>query len=203
MFAWARQKMPSNETKAFFTDLADHDSNRSGVLSMVTEKTTVINRMQARFLEKDPVYWEILLLINTHFGHISFSPEKLAKYFGYDVSVMKMYLRELFDFGLVDKNKKGEFLTKEWVYVPYDKEFQSLREKNFKRAYRQFNKLHTEDKFRTTTTRLLTPSQKKDVEIAITSLRNKIIDLPESVAPPKSKPYTLGMFFSPRQVGHD
>jgi len=154
-----------------------------------------INRMQAKLLKKSPLYWEILTFINAY-SH-AFSPDlkRITEELKVTHEEANQLLSDLFEHGLVDKNDKGEYITKEWVFIPYEEEYAHLRDDNFKRAYERFWKQPSPNRFRTTHTRTVTPVQKEQIQQNIMSLLDEVTDMPDD---PNAKAFTLGIFSSDR-----
>ncbi len=201
LFAWARDKMPTSELKSYFTEIGDEPSLSSE--QNTAGRSLVINRMQAAFLSEHPVYWEILVYFSCNFGKKIPTMKELAKIFSMHVPKMEKICRQLFDYCLLDKNNDGLYLSKEWMFIPYEEEFKSLRDKNFIRATEQFKKAATDTQFRTTVTTLLTPEKQKTLESKVLALTNDIIDLSEKEKSKDAIPYTIGVFSSPRIFGND
>lgn len=58
--------MPSNEAKAYFTEIDDAPKPSAEQTSI--ERSVVVNRMQAKLLESNPIFWEVMLYISTLHG---------------------------------------------------------------------------------------------------------------------------------------
>lgn len=198
LYAWVRSQMPDKETKAYFTELDDQPPMSSEQMSQ--SRALIVNRMQSKLLQSNPVYWELLLHFSVHYGHISPLPKDLSKSFKMTETKILPLLNELYDYGLLDKDKKGTLKSKEWVYIPYEKDYEGLRDVNFRRALDQFMKQPVSARFRTTITRLLTKEQQMDVETKVVALTNAVVDMKDE-APPEAEPYTIGVFASTRRFG--
>ncbi len=198
LYAWVRSQMPDKETKAFFAELDDETPLSAEQHS--TSRAIVVNRMQAKLLESDPIYWEILVFFSTY--HTFGIPEDkaIAKCFGVAPTKFRKHLETLYDHGLLDK-QNGKYISKEWFFIPYEQEFNSLRDVNFRRALDQFWHQSEDERFRTTITKPLTPAQWKEVEAKVVALTHSVVDMKE-VTPPESAPYTIGVFASRRRFGN-
>ncbi len=201
LYAWTRDQMPSTELKAHFAELDDGPSLSTEQQSL--DRSLVINRMQAGMLLKNGVYWELMMYFSSHFGKKIPHIKEISKLFCMSAEKMQKMCEELYTFGLLDKNTHGNFVSKEWIFVPYDEEFKPLRDLNFKRAFEQFRKSEENNQFRTTVTTLLTPRHQAVIESKVYALTNYIIDLSEKEQSQDSIPYTVGVFSSPRVFGND
>jgi|GEM_PF-2679942 len=201
--AWARDQMPDAATKAFFAD-HDEEAAYTGEAPSV-HRAVHINRAQAKFMIANPVYWEVVLFIVSYWNRRKISAADVAKEFAMPLGKAKAILAELFEQGLVDSDDAKVFSTKEWVVIPYDKEFEALRDVNFGRAFDQFVKVKKTDAqtFRTTITRLLSPAEHKIIESKVVALTNAILALPDPEDIKSAVPTTVGVFASKRRFGHD
>jgi hypothetical protein len=199
LYAWVRAQMPDNETKALFAELDDVPTRSAEQMSI--DRSLVINRMQAKLIASNPVYWEVLLFISCHYGETAFSTNQLAKHFKMTQTEMRPLVTDLFEFGLLNRDENGRFYSMEWIFIPYEEEFVSIRDSNFFRALEKFRGATDPDKFRTTITRMITDQQKREVQAFVSALQNWIIDLPDE-SPPHAKPYTVGIFASERTFGN-
>jgi len=199
LYAWVRSQMPDGETKALFADLGDAPARSTEQTSV--NRSMVVNRMQAKLIATDPVYWEILLFISCHHDIEIFTPEQIAKNFKMPPSDVRKMLHDLYEYGLLEKDENGQYVSREWIYIPYDPEFFPLREQNFKRGLEKFLELDPSQKYRTTITRLVTPEQDRQIQSYIDALTSWIIDLPDE-RPPTAMPYTIGVFASKRGFGN-
>jgi hypothetical protein len=190
LYAWVRDQFQSEEHKAMF---------RTNLHQLKTTKpqpsSLAINRMQAKLLKKSPLYWEVLTFINAY-SH-AFKPDlkTIAENFKITEEVAGQFVTELFEHGLSDRNADGSYVTKEWVFIPYEEEYAHLRDENFKRAYERFWKQPSPNRFRTTHTRTVTPAQKEQIQQNIMSLLDEVTDMPDD---PSAKAFTLGIFSSDR-----
>lgn len=198
LYAWVRGQMPDKETKSYFTELGDQNLRSTEQMSI--DRSFVVNRMQASFLETNPILWEILLIISNHYQEKNLSEKEISKILNLSLSKCSHFLNELYEFGLINKDKMGCYFSKEWIFIPYETEFDKLRDQNFKRAVDQFYKQKRDNRFRTTITRPITNKQKKEIEAMVLAFANAIVDLPEEK---DGEPYTVGVFSSPRIFGHD
>jgi len=201
LYAWARGQMPDQETRAFFTEL--DDKPRLSTEQRSVDRSLVINRMQAQLMEANPIYWEILVFFSSHFAHSQIKEKDISSKFHMPLSKLRQVMKELYDYGLLDRDNDGNYRSKEWVYIPYEKDFDRLRDVNFKRALEQFQKQDPKKRFRTTITRLLTKAQQKEVEAKVAALTHAIVDMPDETPPPEAEPYTVGLFAAPRIFGSD
>jgi len=201
LYAWTRDLMPSSETKSFFSEIDDQPSLSSEQKSM--DRSVVVNRMQARLLLKNPLYWELVIYISTYNGKKEFTAKDIAKEFGMKASEVEKHLAVLYDNGLLDKSNQGNYISKEWTFIPYDDEFKPLRNLNFKRAFEQFMKSEPTSQFRTTITCPLLPRHQKVIESKILALTNFIIDLSERESTADSEAYSIGIFTSPGRFGDE
>lgn len=199
LYAWARGQMPDKETKGFFSLI--EDEALSGEQDSM-ERALVVNRRQAKLLESDPIYWELLLFISSRFRSSQLPENEIAKCFNLSTQKITQLMKDLYDEGLLDKKDSKFCLSKEWAFIPYEEEFNHLRDLNFKRAVSQFWKQPPQERFRTTITKPLTPAQRREVEAMVMSFINAIVDI-EEVPQPKSTPITVGVFSSIRKFGND
>jgi hypothetical protein len=200
LFAWTRDHMPSRELKALFSELGD--ATPLSAEQTDSSRSITVNRMQAKLLLEKPVYWEILVYYGTYFGKHIPTIRELSKVFSLSEKELTSALTEMYNFGLLDVNGQGGYVSKEWIYIPYSLEYRELRDSNFKRAFDQFLRSKFEDRFRTTVTCPLLPKHQKIIESKVLALSNEIIDLSEKEKSEGSIPYTIGIFSSPRQFGH-
>lgn len=201
LYAWVRSQMPDSETKSMFTELGDESPLSADQMSI--NRSMIVNRMQARLLESDPIYWEIIVLMSSHSNFKTLPLSDLAKLFHLKVSKISEYLSNLYEHGLLDKDSSGSFRTKEWVYIPYQNDFEKLRDLNFFRAIDQFKRVPADLRFRTTITRLLTKEQQREIESKVVALSNAIIDMKEYPPSKGSECCTVGVFSSPRLFGEE
>lgn len=199
--AWVRDQMPNSATKALFTDPSDEVAYTGKTPTV--NRALLINRMQAKLLKENPVFWEILLYVVAYFGRKDITVADIAKTFDMKVLDAKRLVDELFEYGLLDSGDNKVFRTKEWLVIPYEEEFQALRDVNFKRAFEKFVQSSTKIKFRTTITKLMNPSDLEIIEAKVVALTNSLIALPEPGDLKEAVPYTVGVFASPRTFGHD
>lgn len=197
LYTWVRDQMPDKETRAFFTELGDETPRSSEQMSM--GRSLVVNRMQAKFLKSDPIYWELVVFISAHHGIHNPNEKEIAARFGVTIPRATSLLEGLYEYGLIEKTNDGRYSSKEWVFIPYDAEYEDLRDTNFNRALDQFKKQQGK-KFRTTITRFLTPAQQKEVEAKVLALTNSIVDM-EDKNPSDNELVTIGVFASPRRMG--
>lgn len=201
MYAWARSQMPDSETKAMFTEL--DDAAPLSAEQMSVGRSLIVNRMQAKLLESDPTYWELIVLLSSYSNFKSIPEKEMAKLFNLPIGKIHEYLSELYSHGLLDKDKNGRYLTKEWVFIPYETDFEKLRDLNFSRALQQFKRIPSNKRFRTTITRLLTKEQQSEIESMVVALSNAIVDMKEYPLSSGSECYTVGIFASPRLFGKE
>ena len=199
LYAWMRDQLPTSEYKSFFAELDDKPLLSSEQKSV--DRSLVVNRMQSRLLMKNPLYWELIVYISSYFKRTESSLKQIAQDFGMKIPQIEELLTDLFEFGLLDKNAKGNFVSKEWIFIPYEPEFQALRETNFKQAFEQFGKTSEDSKFRTTVTGLMKPVHLKEVEAKILALTNFVVDMTANEMSPDAVPYTVGVFASKRRFG--
>lgn len=199
LFAWVRSQMPDSETKSMFTELGDNMPLSADQMSV--SRSLVINRMQAKLLEENPAYWELLLLMSS-FTDLGTKPDRImAGELRIALSELRVFQKKLFDHGLIDKDEKGNFKIKEWLFIPYSAEFYRLRDLNFLRAFDQFQKVSPDKRFRTTITRRLTPQQQREIESKVVALSNSIVDMKEYTPTQGAEVCTVGIFSSPRLFG--
>ena len=200
LYALVRDRMPDAETKAMFLEMKDRPPRSSNQESQ--SRSLVVNRMQKKLLESDPVYWELITYLSTFDGFRRFLDRDLARIFKTPVVKLRKQLQELFDYGLIEQDKEKHFYTKEWIFVPYEKEFENLRNFNFGHATKKFLKSKDEDKFRTTVTRLLTQKQRGELESLVRAFTNSVIDIDQVEDPTNAKACTIGVFCSERNFGN-
>ncbi len=201
LYAWTRSQMPDSETKAMFTELGDDNPLSSE--QMTVGRSLIVNRMQSKLLESDPVYWELIVLMSSYSNFKSIPEKEIAKLFNQTSIKVHDYLTELYNHGLLDKDKNGKFITKEWVFIPYESDFEKLRDLNFFRALKQFTRLPSNKRFRTTITRLLTKEQQREFESKVVALSNSIVDMKEYPLSSGAECYTVGIFASQRLFGEE
>jgi hypothetical protein len=198
LMAWARSQMQDEETKAFFTDI-DGNSGES-VDQLPNARSIVINRSQATYLKQNPIAMEILVFINCY-GRGPIYIDGIKCTFGLPMKEIETYVDALFQFGLIDRNTDGELLSKEWVVVPYDREYESLKDATFSRAYDQFQKQEPDSKIRNVVTFLATKDQQQEIQSKIRSLIDWFISIENRSPESNAVPYTFGVFGSPRIFG--
>jgi hypothetical protein len=193
--------MPTTETKSLFSEIDDQPSLSSEQKS--GDRSLVVNRMQGKLLQKNPLYWELVVFVSAYHGKREFKSKEIAHEFGMKVAEIEKHLETLYDYGLLDKSPRGHFVSKEWTFIPYDDEFKPLRNLNFTRAFEQFLKAEPTTQFRTTITCPLLPRHQKIIESKFLALTNLIIDLSERESTANAVPYTIGVFSSPRRFGDE
>jgi hypothetical protein len=198
LHAWVRDQMPTVETKAMFRPL-------SGGVSLSAKQTlasesVIINRGHKALLESDPVYWELLAYLTLYYGYREPTDAEVAKKFSMPIAKVRKFLSELYDLGLIDKGKKGGYKTKRWVYIPFEPEFDKLRDQNFNHALKKFQASQDPKRYRTTITRLVTPNERDVFESLLTSFLNSIVDHHEDQEG-EGEPCTVGVFLSERTFG--
>jgi hypothetical protein len=199
LMAWARTQMPDAETKAIFSDLEEEPLRSTEQLSL--DRSVVVNRMQAKLLESNPIYWEMLVYCSCHHEFQKFDEASIAKKFDMKKHEVRNILNELHEYGLIDLDEDGSVESKEWFYIPHKSEYVSLRDLNFQRAQEKFWTTPEDKRLRTTITRLVSDEQIAEIESYVEAIQNRLIDLPD-VEPPKARPYTVGIFASPRNFGN-
>ena len=198
LYAWTRDQMKTADDKAIFTEIGDEAPVPADQLSI--DRTVVVNRMQSELLCQNPLYWEILLFLSLQ-GSKEVTLGAISQSFRMASAKMKGFLEELYRYGLISKGDKG-FFTKGWVFIPYDQEFEDVRDINFRRAFDQFFKYKGEPKFRSTVTHVLSKKQLRQLEQKAIALINSVVGMKpdgrETV-----EPVTLGIFASSRLFGND
>ncbi|MEZ4816328.1 MAG: hypothetical protein R3C42_10015 [Parvularculaceae bacterium] len=209
LLAWVRDKLPKATQKALFSEIDEKKSSRNTDHVSVSE-SLVINRMQAKLLETDPCLWELLTYISINQERGNVSKKTIATNFKIPSDDLDKYLRSLYEHGLIDKLSSESVTTKDWLFIPYEEEFSSIRDTNFKRALEQFFKQPPLDRYRTTITCLMNPEIKSIFEAKVVALTNDIINLAQKLESDESNkklkketvPYTIGVFSSKRQFGN-
>jgi hypothetical protein len=155
-------------------------------------------------LARDPLYFELLIYIYCHYNIKPLGDTDIFEKFGASQIKIKTYLENLYDYGLIEKNELDQYVSKEWIFIPHDKEFREVRNINFKRAVHQYFKKKPETFFfRTTVTRFLTVEQQREAESLATAFYNSIVDLPDETDGQQDLvPFTIGIFGSERNFGN-
>ena len=194
LFTYVQTLMPTTETKAIFHNLYSPLKPKPDQIS--SEEAITINRKHLEILENDPTYWELLLFLSTRKANIN----DIAGEFKQPVTKIKKSVKDLYDYGLLNKTENSEYYGYPWFFVPDSAEFKPLREKNFKRCVQQFFKQDLKNTYCATVTHQLTKEQLEIVKSLTISFINTIVDLPEEGAS-DSVPYTVGVFSSVRKFG--
>ena len=200
LYALVRDQMPDAETKAMFLEIGDQPPRSSNQDSPV--RSLVVNRMQTKLLKSDSIYWELVTYLSTFDGFKKFLDRELARIFKTPISEIRSRLRELYDYGLIEQDEENRYYTKEWIFVPFEKEFEDLRDFNFGNAAKKFLKSKDGSKFRTTVTRLLTPKQRAELEGIVRAFTNSVVDIDQVEDPATARPCTIGVFYSERRFGN-
>jgi hypothetical protein len=200
LLAWARSQMPDASAKAVFADVGDQEQPQ--LENMPSSQTLVINRPQAIFLTKNPLAMEILIFINVTDKNEAINAKLISKFFNSSEKEIKLTLDQLFGLGLVDKDSSGNYEAKDWVLVPFTKEYESLNNSIFKRSYQQFQKAQDQKKIRHGATILMDEEQRNEVDSKIKSLINWCVATSQNVSK-DAIPYSIGIFGSRRLFGDD
>ena len=209
LFAWMRDNLDSPSKKALFSQI-DHSTTWRETNNPNPNKTLIVNRMQAKLLNTDQIYWELLTYVSNLQDRKKVSPENISKNFNMPIGEVNDLLRNLYDYGLVETFAKDSVTTREWIFIPYDDEFVETRDKNLKRAFEQFWKVPQRDRYRTTITCLMDPEIKEIFEAKVIALTNELITLSRKLEEKEQKnksyskesvPYTVGVFASQRKFG--
>ena len=200
LYAWVRDHMPDSQSKAMFVEIGG-DQHRSAKQTS-PDQSLVINRMQKKLIESDPVYWEIVTYVSTYNSFFMPDEKKIAAVLKLPIAEARRYLQELYDHGMIEKNAKGEYFTKEWIFIPYEEEFVSTRDFNFKNAVKKFLKANDKKKFRTTITRLLTDEQRAELESLVIAFTNSVADIKTIDDFKDADPCTVGVFCSRRDFSN-
>ena len=190
LYAWVRDQLEAEEHKAMFGIPTHQLENRKK-----QKESLIINRMQAKLLQKAPVYWDIITFINSYSRVFNPDTQRIANEIKLPIEEVEKILHELWEYGLIDKVEANCFTTKFWVFIPYDQEFMPLRDYNFNRAYQRFWTSPPETRFRTTQNCLVTATQKEQILQYIMSLLETISSIPECN---EGVSFTLGIFASER-----
>lgn len=192
--AWVRDQFSDEKYKVLFRNSLHSINSRNISLS---EKTTMsINRMQARLIRENPVYWDlaIYLAIHSHLGPQS--AKDIAKAFKAKLEDMEQIIQVTYEYGLIDMDSHNCFFAKEWIFIPDEAEFADIRDKNLERAYQRFTKSSDKKKFRTLHHRTVTPEQKERIVQSFLSLFAGITDIPDD---PNGVPFTIAIFTNERE----
>lgn len=200
LFAWARSQMPDSESKTFFADVGEQEDPH--VENMPSSKTLVVNRHQAQFLSKNPLAMEVFTFINLRDKKAPITSKKAAESFRSTEKEMRSILKELFEIGLIDMESPDKFTSKEWVLIPFTREYESLNDSIFLRSYQQFKKSNDPKKIRHVATIQLNEAQRRELDSKIKSLVNWVVASSQS-ASDDAFPYSIGIFGSRRIFGDD
>lgn len=197
---WAQSQMPTPESKAVFSSIGNSHLPQEQSLNITT--TVGINRLQSELLRKNPIYWELLAFIGCTKKSGFPKTNNLSNQFGISESSIEKYLSDLFEHSLIDKNKNGSYVSKDWFFLPYEAEFDKIRDQNFYRAVAQFKSQHDiKNKYRNTLTRALSEKQLTEVSSLIDNIINHIVAMPDESNLPGAEIYTFGLFISKRLFG--
>jgi len=197
MLAWLRAQIDDPAISAIFG--ISNDTFRSfGEIEQ--EEIQIINRMQAKLLRKNSVYWELVTFLNCHSGEVV-SIEEISISFDISRDVVKKKLSELYDFGLVDADESGGYRIKKWSMLPDEEEYNELRKiffvNCFEKSYFRPNDLNFGPSL---ITKSISNDQQRLIRSKIKTLNEFIVDLPDSPAECEEI-FSIGIFFGPRKFG--
>lgn len=203
LLAWLRDQLQTPAQKALFLDtsIEKKEINSNSTEPQTIENFTVINRMQAKLLATNPVYWELALYIVSHYQMRQIKIPELEKIFQSSREEIISKLNDLYEWGVIDRKDEENYFTKKFIKIPHDSEFMDLRDKNFQRAYEQFKQIESKNKFRTTLTRLLHPKDIPIIQTRLQSAMNDFIDYKSMADEKNLVPFTMGIFSSERKFG--
>lgn len=202
MYAWAYDSMPSPSLSKLFE--SDDDFVLPDVAEVralaACEPPLIVNRMQANLLQKNVKMYEILSFMTTYVQQKkSFSESEISRALASSVETIKPHLIELYEHGLIDRIKPGEYTCKINMTIPSETDLEPLQRTIFYRSLSCFDEagLAGKKQLRATLTRLLSLEQIAIVEQKFKALRNWVWSLPEPISK-DAKPYVLGIFGSER-----
>jgi predicted transcriptional regulator len=204
LFAWAHDMMPDEESRLVFSVTASGE--RFVFQEAPGSDSFEINRHQAAYIGQNPVAWEILLYLLCEYSHVpghAKTTVEIAEQFRMEESVIRNIVRELYRLGLLNLDDNGRgYSTREWVYFKREPEVEDVRAKLLGEAFAKFEHARAKG----LPAHHLTLTQHLTDELAaelISRLRTVINWLSEQAKGPlpKGRPYTLGLFLSPRLYG--
>ncbi len=196
---WARSQMPTAESKAIFSSIGNSYLSNDQSFNMNT--TIGINRLQAALLKTNSIYWELLAFIgcNKKIGFPTIS--QLSYNFNISEHELQKYIVDLYEHSLIDKNKEGKYISKDWFFLPYENEYNEIRDDNFYRAVAQLKLQNITKKYRNTLTRTLSNKQLTEVNSLMDNILNQIVSMPDESSSKNIEIYTIGLFLSERLFG--
>lgn len=182
--AWVRDKMPTEHTKNYFLDIDEETS-----LNLARSKENRINRMQAQLIRENPIYFDILTYLSIYSKYREINIKRLSQLFKSDVEDMSIYLNNLYNYGLINKNEGGNYFLLEWIVIPDQEEYQDIRNANFHHAIQSHRKKGVrKDTFQNTVTRLVSEEQRDQIKAKIKTFLNWLVGLEDEK---KGTAYTI------------
>lgn len=198
LLAWARSQMPDQSSKAVFADALI--TNKHKTAEIAATETLVINRSQAKFLEENPLAMELLTFITCCDDDAHIAIDDLIRHFRISRTKLKNLLSQLYEQSLIEKDEENNFYAREWVLVPFTREFEPVNDTIFSRAYEQFYRADHKDRVRHVVTVRLDQFQRSELEARLRALVNWAAQAGNKDSA-DATPYTLGAFASPRRFG--
>lgn len=200
MMTWAKDQMPNDEAKGFFSEISSLSQPAKTAIS--ESRTLTIRKSHILDLIKNPILFEIVTYLNIINPHKSVLASEISEVFKTDQNAIVKYLKNLEKLHLVSKDENGRYSTEHWVVIPFDQSFGDLRDSNLDQAFLQFKKIHKDERFRFTYTRFVTKEQHTSIINKILEFVNSLPSLEDEPTLKESYPLTLGVFLSERKFGN-
>jgi predicted transcriptional regulator len=200
MMTWAKDHMPNDEAKGFFSEISS--LSQPAKTSISESRTLTIRESHILELIKNPILFEIVTYLNILNPHKSVLASEISDIFKVDQNTVIKYLHKLEKLHLVSKDKLGRYSTEHWVVIPFDQSFGDLRDSNLEQAFSQFKKINKHERFRFTYTRFVTKEQHNLIINKILEFVNSLPMLEDEPTLKQSYPLTLGFFLSERRFGN-
>lgn len=194
LYAWVRSSMPDEKTRSYFPDIEESPTVAETFSS--NEISMILNRGQGNLLREDPVNWELILFINCT---PNVSKQAIAKEFNLSLGVITDRLNKLYDNGLIEVDKAGNYFSINKIYLPQKNEFHDVRDMNFKRSLDQFMRQTGNEKYRSTVTIKLTDDQAREVRRKALEFGIWLMNIEKDLT--DSRIFTFGVFLSERKFG--
>jgi transcriptional regulator with XRE-family HTH domain len=197
--AWTRDQMPDAEAKSLFAD--ETDGEAALVDDTHQPAGQPLSKVQAKLLDKEPLYFEILLFLATRDGMTAHVTD-IARDLHVDPKRTHNLLTFLVDYGVIEGPNDGTYRLRARPSLALDAEYAPLRLELARSAFEKFTAAaDDESKFASTLTRPLTKAQILELRRKLAALCSWLNALPVARNPEEARPYTLGLFGSPRSFG--